>query len=251
MLKHVYAQINLLTRPWYNLLRCRNRHQSEICLELLIQPQQDTCDESLEYNLQTWNTPLIKAAELNIPKQMFLNTKQHELCEAASFDVWHGLEAHRPLGQLNKLRRDAYSKWRRNRITRSDTLPDTGWTEDSFFRGQSQGIFEGEITEIMYDTTSPCSECCLDDQPCQYERMPHPFEDLPSKVAASSLYSTAKLFSMDKNRRLLGWVPPRVYTTVIKKVAMRLATPILACVQYLSSFLLPVNWVWLHFEPIR
>jgi hypothetical protein len=41
-------------------------------------------------------------------------------CESLSFNVWHGLDAHRPLGGLNRVRRRAYevsSAWRSTHAT--------------------------------------------------------------------------------------------------------------------------------------
>lgn len=217
--------------------RCQGK--DDVCLELLIQPQRDPCEENLEAHLTPWESPLIKAAELTIPRQVYTTYHRHRRCENASFDVWRGLEAHRPLGELNKLRRSAYTKWRENRLVEEVVFPREGWGDN---------LQNYSVDQKKYDSSTPCAECCLDRSPCHYERMAHPFDDLPSKVAASSAFSTAKLFSMEKNRRLLRWVPPRVYTAAFGKAVRRILTPVVNIVRDISSWLLPVSWPW-HLEP--
>ncbi len=47
-------------------------------------------------------------ATLTIPLQEFSSAEQEQRCERLVFTPWHGLEAHRPLGGINRLRRDVY-----------------------------------------------------------------------------------------------------------------------------------------------
>ena len=66
---------------------------------------------SLEDGLEEWSeddAPFIPLAALTIPPQTFSTPAQTEFCENLSFSPWHALPEHRPLGQLNRLRRHAY-----------------------------------------------------------------------------------------------------------------------------------------------
>ena len=44
----------------------------------------------------------------NVPQQVFDTDAQMKFCENLSFSPWHCLDAHRPLGGLNRLRRVLY-----------------------------------------------------------------------------------------------------------------------------------------------
>jgi catalase len=59
----------------------------------------------------TWDetaSPFVPVARITIPKQVFDSPEQMTFCENLSFSPWHCLDAHRPLGGLNRLRRSVY-----------------------------------------------------------------------------------------------------------------------------------------------
>jgi len=74
--------------------------------------------------------PFQKVATINIPKQDFDTSEQNILAENLSFDPWHSLLAHKPLGGINRMRKVAYfgiTKYRheKNGVPLDNPLP---WT---------------------------------------------------------------------------------------------------------------------------
>ncbi|MSR57241.1 MAG: hypothetical protein EXS05_06185 [Planctomycetaceae bacterium] len=67
-------------------------------------------DVDIENSSHAWpdTFPFEHVATLTIPLQEFDTPQQHERCERLVFTPWHGLEAHRPLGGINRLRRAVY-----------------------------------------------------------------------------------------------------------------------------------------------
>ena len=64
--------------------------------------------EDPSINWKESDSPFITLATINIPIQEFDSEEQVAFCENLSFAPWHALPEHRPLGQLNRLRRHAY-----------------------------------------------------------------------------------------------------------------------------------------------
>jgi catalase len=54
------------------------------------------------------DSPFVPVARITIPKQTFDTREQMAFCESLSFTPWHCVDAHRPLGGLNRLRRVIY-----------------------------------------------------------------------------------------------------------------------------------------------
>lgn len=52
--------------------------------------------------------PFVTVATITIPPQDFDSAERKALCEDLIFSPWHGLVEHRPLGGINRLRRDVY-----------------------------------------------------------------------------------------------------------------------------------------------
>jgi catalase len=67
----------------------------------------------------TWpesESPFRTIALLLIPRQEIGSNQQQEECDQLAFNVWHAIADHRPLGGINRLRREAYpisAAWRR------------------------------------------------------------------------------------------------------------------------------------------
>lgn len=60
-------------------------------------------------------SPYRTVAHLLLPRQEIALLRQQDACQNLSFNVWHALAAHRPLGGINRVRRRAYalsSAWR-------------------------------------------------------------------------------------------------------------------------------------------
>ncbi|MAY14209.1 MAG: hypothetical protein CMI06_02600 [Oceanospirillaceae bacterium] len=78
------------------------------CLDFLIQLQKDPKDNPTENALISWDeddSPFIPLARINIPPQSFTSEAQKQFCENISFNPWHSLEEHRPIGGINRARR--------------------------------------------------------------------------------------------------------------------------------------------------
>ena len=63
-------------------------------------------DPTIEWNER--DAPFVPVARITIPKQTFDSPAQMTFCENLSFSPWHCVDAHRPLGGLNRLRRSVY-----------------------------------------------------------------------------------------------------------------------------------------------
>lgn len=73
-------------------------------------------DTSIEWKES--DAPFQTVARIRIPAQDFDTLEQNIACDNQSFSPWHGLEAHRPIGGINRLRKavyDAVSDYRHSR----------------------------------------------------------------------------------------------------------------------------------------
>ena len=73
-------------------------------------------DTSIEW--QTSDAPFETVARINVPAQDFDTPRQNLTCDNLSFNPWHGIEAHRPIGGINRLRKAVYesvSEYRHSR----------------------------------------------------------------------------------------------------------------------------------------
>ena len=61
---------------------------------------EDEWDESV--------SPFRKVASIDIPPQSFESPERMEFCENLAFNPWQSLAEHRPLGGLNRARKDLY-----------------------------------------------------------------------------------------------------------------------------------------------
>ena len=86
--------------------------QTGACFIFQVQVQNPDADGlSLDDATRAWpeqDAPFTPLATISIPPQDFSDDEQAQFCENLSFKPWHALPEHRPLGQLNRLRRHAY-----------------------------------------------------------------------------------------------------------------------------------------------
>ena len=81
------------------------------CFEFQVQRQTEPNRMPIEDPTVPWPmdvSPYRTVATIDIPAQQFSNAAQNEMCEAMSFNPWHALEEHRPLGGINRVRRSVY-----------------------------------------------------------------------------------------------------------------------------------------------
>lgn len=85
--------------------------QGPVCLEMMVQFQTDPGSMPVENASIVWDeeaSPFQSLATITIPDQDF--QAEQDACEAMSFNPWQALEAHRPLGGINRVRRAVYEE---------------------------------------------------------------------------------------------------------------------------------------------
>lgn len=109
--------------------------QTDGCYNLMVQPQVAGKEMPVEDPTVEWkesDSPFVKVATITVPKQEFDTQPQNDFCEALSFNPWHALEAHRPIGGLNRIRKAVYledSRYRKMKMNYSRMEP-KGWCMD-------------------------------------------------------------------------------------------------------------------------
>lgn len=91
---------------------------AEARFELFVQVQTDPYTMPIEDPSVVWRSPFRKVATIEIPAQRFDTPEQMRACEDMTFNPWHSLPEHRPLGALNRARKVVYpalSKLRHDR----------------------------------------------------------------------------------------------------------------------------------------
>jgi hypothetical protein len=79
--------------------------------DFLVQVQTDARKMPIEDASVEWrerDSPYRRVAQIRIPAQPLDGPGQAESCETMSFNPWHALPDHRPLGGFNRARRDIY-----------------------------------------------------------------------------------------------------------------------------------------------
>ena len=90
----------------------------EVCFDFLVQLQTVPVAMPIEDPTVAWDeaiSPYQKAATIRIPSQSFESAEQMALCEDLSFTPWHALVEHRPLGGINRTRKEVYEAISRRR----------------------------------------------------------------------------------------------------------------------------------------
>ena len=97
-----------------NFLRAnlaRHLAEAEARFEFMVQPRTDADAMPIEDPRIEWDeaaSPFVPVATLTIPRQDFDTAERDAFGENLSFTPWHCLEAHRPLGGINRVRRTVY-----------------------------------------------------------------------------------------------------------------------------------------------
>jgi hypothetical protein len=99
--------------------------ESDASFDFFIQFQTDSRRMPIEDATVEWReaeSPYVRVARIVIPRQDIDAAGRDEACEQISFNPWHCLADHRPLGSLNRARReiyDAMSQFRASRMART------------------------------------------------------------------------------------------------------------------------------------
>ncbi|NQY26647.1 MAG: catalase family protein [Piscirickettsiaceae bacterium] len=81
------------------------------CMQFLVQLQDVSKLMPIEDPSVLWkenDSPFIPVAKITIPAQQFDTPEQQQFCENLSFSPWNSLDAHRPIGALNRVRKIVY-----------------------------------------------------------------------------------------------------------------------------------------------
>jgi catalase len=92
------------------------------CFALQIQTQDATRYMPIEDTSVQWkesDAPFQTVAHIQVPAQDFDTPAQNLMCDNLSFSPWHGIEAHRPIGGINRLRKAVYEAVSAYRLERN------------------------------------------------------------------------------------------------------------------------------------
>jgi len=95
----------------------------EARFDFSIQVQGDRIAMPVEDPTVPWTTPWQKVALIRIPPQSFDSPEQMKFCENLSFTPWHSLPDHRPLGGINRARKQVYKAISEQRHKLNGTIP--------------------------------------------------------------------------------------------------------------------------------
>jgi hypothetical protein len=79
------------------------------CMEFMIQPRTPAMD--VEDSITQWDeaeAPFHPVARLTLHHQAFDTPAQNTSCENESYNPWHALAEHKPLGTISRIRRVVY-----------------------------------------------------------------------------------------------------------------------------------------------
>lgn len=80
----------------------------DFCVQLRVDPRRMPVEDPGKLWRET-ESPFIKVATLHIPRQVFDTPAQNTYGRELSFNPWHSLPEHRPLGGINRARRVIYN----------------------------------------------------------------------------------------------------------------------------------------------
>jgi len=86
--------------------------RGEGCFNFMVQLQNTDKYMPIEDPSILWkesDSPFITVAKIIIPQQKFDSEQQQQFCENLSFAPWNALPEHRPIGQLNRIRKEVYA----------------------------------------------------------------------------------------------------------------------------------------------
>ena len=86
--------------------------REDVVLDFYVQFQRDARTMPIEDASVEWSesdSPYVRVAEIQIPRQPIDVPGREQMCERTSFNPWHALAAHRPLGAMNRVRRAIYA----------------------------------------------------------------------------------------------------------------------------------------------
>jgi choline dehydrogenase-like flavoprotein len=96
--------------------------------------------QPIENALVAWNerdSPWEKLATIRIPPQRFASTEQAEFCRRLTFNPWHSLPEHEPIGGINRASRDVMFALEKSRLDAEGLKRFEPTGEEIFFPGST------------------------------------------------------------------------------------------------------------------
>lgn len=166
----------------------------DIYFDFMIQIQMDACKQPIDDVTRTWNAKWIKLATVRIPKQDFTREDQKQFCEHVSFQPWNGIEEHKPVGYLNRIRKAAYL---------AGVTARNGKNLMSIYRVPENLTFSGKSEPDPYAGAGSPLEYEYDTYPEQF-KLPKKIKNLPKSeefdsatfraIMGQYIYKTAQMF---------------------------------------------------------
>jgi hypothetical protein len=97
----------------------------DVAFDFFVQFQSNARTMPIEDASVEWSereSPYVRVAEVRIPRQAIDAPGREQACERTSFNPWHCLTEHRPLGSMNRARREIYQamqQFRESRLVRT------------------------------------------------------------------------------------------------------------------------------------
>ncbi|MGE0549155.1 MAG: catalase [Kofleriaceae bacterium] len=88
------------------------------CFQMFVQFQTDAWRTPIEDASREWTeqeSPLVPVGKITFPPQDISGDKRAALCQSLSYNPWHSIAAHQPMGHINRARRYVYSASRAHR----------------------------------------------------------------------------------------------------------------------------------------
>ena len=93
-------------------------NKGDLCFEFLYQFYRDGAGYEVENGMSDWGGDpnlFTKFATIVIPKQTFLTDEKLNYCDNLSFQPWHAIAEHQPLGNIHRARKIIYEKISKSR----------------------------------------------------------------------------------------------------------------------------------------
>jgi hypothetical protein len=93
--------------------------QEEACFDFMVQFHVDETRTPLEDASVEWTEHEHRLARITIPRQRVDDPSRARACEDVAFNPWYCLAEHRPLGNMNRARREIYQALSQYRLSRA------------------------------------------------------------------------------------------------------------------------------------
>ncbi|AUC80769.1 SRPBCC family protein [Lacinutrix sp. Bg11-31] len=103
-----YVNENIKEPHYLKINMAQTLYNHPAKFDFFVQFQTDATTMPIEDPTVPWTSQYVKLATLEIPPQQFNTNKQLEFGENLSFNSWHVLPEHRPLGSFNRVRKRVY-----------------------------------------------------------------------------------------------------------------------------------------------